>query len=371
MSLYLGADTLQSEVTVTDSLNFLFHNASEVIKTSKASYKNDSLFVEMPVFHSYFLLHQNEQNQIVGNWFNPGKSPEYKIPVSFNRIDARQKLPSTADTLKYEVAFSKGTDDQYPAIGLFLVDQNRISGTFLTETGDYRYLEGDVHGNEWKFQCFDGSHAFLFTAYQKEDSLLNGTFYSGNHWSEPWVGVLNDDATLRSPYALTYLIDESDFTFNAMNLDGEITAFNPSTNKGKVTIVQIFGSWCPNCLDESLFYKQLYSTYHERGLEIIPVAFEKGDDFNSNVNRLKKYASDLNLPFTSYLGGTASKMEASKIFPMLNTISSFPTTVFLDRNGEVRRIHTGFYGPGTGTHYERFISDTRNFIEDLLNEETL
>ena len=371
MSLFLGPDTLQTDVTINDSLHFLFHNAAEVIKTTKASYKNDSLFVEMPVFHSYFLLHQNSNDEIIGAWYNPGKSPEYQIPVSFNRVTAHSELPNTTDTLKYAVTFSEHTEDAYPAVGLFLTQDGHISGTFLTETGDYRYLEGVISGDRWKFQCFDGSHAFLFTATHKGDSLSNGTFYSGNHWSEPWKGNIDTAATLRNPYSLTYLVDESDFEFTAMNLEGEITEFNPSTNKGKVTIVQIFGSWCPNCLDESLFYKQLYSSYHDQGLEIVPVAFEKGDDFSSNVNRLRKYASDLNLPFMSYLGGKASKAEASKIFPMLNAISSFPTTIFLDRSGTVRRIHTGFYGPGTGTHYERFISDTRNFIEDLLNEETL
>lgn len=371
MAMYLGADTLMVDVTVTDSLQFMFHNAAETIKTSVAAYKNDSIHVEMPVFNSYFLLNQVGQDEIKGHWFNPGKSPEYRIPVSLIRTAERIQPSSASDTLNYAVQFSPNTDDTYPAVGLFQVDTNKIIGTFLTETGDYRYLEGNIQHNQWKFQCFDGSHAFLFTATQKEDSLVQGTFYSGNHWSEPWSGKLDPNATLRNPYSLTYLINEDEFSFTAMSLDGEITQFNEVNTQGHVTIVQIFGSWCPNCLDESLFFKQLYNSYNHQGLQIIPVAFEKDTDFNSNVIRLKKYASDLNLPFASYLGGSASKADAAKIFPMLNTISSFPTTLFIDKKGKVRRIHTGFYGPGTGTHYERYISDTRNFIEDLLKEDLM
>jgi hypothetical protein len=53
---------------------------------------------------------------------------------------------------------------------------------------------------------------------------------------------------------------------------------------------------------------------------------------------------------------------------MLNQIVSYPTMIFIDKFGEVRRIHTGFSGPATST-YEDFKADFNLFINELLNEQ--
>ncbi|MFM1932851.1 MAG: hypothetical protein RL226_2154, partial [Bacteroidota bacterium] len=201
---------------------------------------------------------------------------------------------------------------------------------------------------------------------------VNGMFYSGNHWSEPFSGRKDSTAMLRNPYSLTYTTSkDSPIAFNAVDATGEIQTFGSNQFKDHVTIVQIFGTWCPNCLDESRFYKELFTLYADRGLRIIPVAFERGQTFEANVQHINEYKQDLGLPYDSYIGGTASKDEAGKLFPMLNEISSFPTSLFIDQNGVVRKIHTGFYGPGTGKHYERYVNETKALLEQMLYELTL
>jgi hypothetical protein len=53
---------------------------------------------------------------------------------------------------------------------------------------------------------------------------------------------------------------------------------------------------------------------------------------------------------------------------MLKGTVSFPTTIFIDRSGKVRRIHTGFTGPGTGEHYHQFVKEFNVFMSELLGE---
>jgi len=66
--------------------------------------------------------------------------------------------------------------------------------------------------------------------------------------------------------------------------------------------------------------------------------------------------------------GTTSAENKKQSLPMLNHIMSFPTTVFIDKKGFVRRIHTGFNGPATGKHYEEFVNDFTKYMEKLINE---
>jgi hypothetical protein len=54
--------------------------------------------------------------------------------------------------------------------------------------------------------------------------------------------------------------------------------------------------------------------------------------------------------------------------PMLNNFLAFPTTIIIDRKGNVRRIHTGFSGPATGVHFTEFKKEFELFIDTLLNE---
>ena len=126
------------------------------------------------------------------------------------------------------------------------------------------------------------------------------------------------------------------------------------------------GTWCPNCLDESKYYKDLYSTYHDKGLEIVTVCYETGvgfEDYVANVNRLK---NKLGLEFTFLIGGSAKKDLASKHFNTLNKITSFPTSIFIGKDGRVERVHTGFNGPGTGQYFLDYKDKTTQLIERLL-----
>jgi hypothetical protein len=103
-------------------------------------------------------------------------------------------------------------------------------------------------------------------------------------------------------------------------------------------------------------------------LQIVPVAFERDDDFQRSVLQVKRQFAELGLPYVPYFGGRSGKDEASRVFPMLNRVMSFPTTIIIDKKGQVRKIHTGFYGPGTGDYYRRNAEKLKSFIQQLLEE---
>ena len=86
------------------------------------------------------------------------------------------------------------------------------------------------------------------------------------------------------------------------------------------------------------------------------------------IARLRSYSSNLSINYPIGVGGGASKKEASESFNQLNNISSFPTCLFIDKVGRVRKIHTGFYGPSTGPYYHEYTVGVKKFIEELLNE---
>ncbi|MBA3971345.1 MAG: TlpA family protein disulfide reductase, partial [Bacteroidetes bacterium] len=284
---------------------------------------------------------------------------------------------SSASKGRWESTFSSGSKDSSKALGEFTGEGSFFSGTFLTETGDYRYLSGtiDAHYNFY-LSCFDGAHAFLFTGVHKRDpntksndSIVNGHFYSGSHHHETWIAKRNDKFQLRNPDSLTYLkpgFSKVDFSFK--NLEGKTVSLSDEKYKGKAVIIQIMGSWCPNCMDETKFLAAFHKNYKDKGVEVIALAFERTDDFNkavNNVSRLKKrFDADYDFLITMKTG----KDQASEALPMLNEVMAFPTTIYIDKKGIARKIYTGFNGPATGDAYTKFAENTTRFVEKLLAE---
>lgn len=349
------------------------HNASEMIRVSDVHLRGDSLTIHMPLFDSELKGTVVNDSLIRGHWHNYLKGPEYTIPfVAHAGVRDRFTNARPAEVVvdgKWEVHFSKGSNDGYNAIGLFQQEASgRLTGTFVTETGDYRYLEGVVDGDSARLSCFDGSHAFLFTAGLEGDSLV-GRYWSGTHWQEPWVAYRNAAFQLRNPDSLTFLKEGYEMVdFNFPDLEGTRLSPTDERFRGKVLMVQIMGSWCPNCVDETVLLKELHDTYGGQGLEVIAVAFEKYPEEGRAIGALKRFRETMGVNYPIVYGGSSSKQAASSQLPFLDHVMSFPTCIFVDRGGKVRRIRTGFYGPSTGEHYENYRRNLRTFVESLLAE---
>lgn len=339
----------------------------------------DSLIIPFPAFASEFRIYVKSKTQLTGNWYNHAKKGNYFLPFSATSA-VQSRYPSVNNSAnvagKWEVTFDYETDHPEKAIGVFSdgsykcgyggKSNNVVVGTFLTETGDYRFLEGATTTDSLYLSTFDGSHAFLFSAQLKSDTLW-GEFRSGHHYRTTWFAIKNADFKIGDPDSLTYIVSEEQIKFTLPNADGGTYNYPADANKDKVTLIQILGTWCPNCLDESEYLKTL-KVRHGDDLEIIAVAFETQKDLSSRIEKINSYRTNLDLNYTFLVGGSACKSCASDLFSTLNEIISFPTLLFIDKKGEVRKIHTGFSGPGTGQYYTDFVTSTDAFIKTLIEE---
>ncbi|MCO6500543.1 MAG: TlpA family protein disulfide reductase [Vicingus serpentipes] len=359
-----------------NSYEIIFTNASEKIKCKSINViiKNNTIKINDPFFNTWFEAKIVSSTKMEGFWYKENK--EYKIPFTATNDDTERfpkpkptEKPSLNITGKWAVDFSKNDpENHYKSVGLFQQDGDHLTGTFLTETGDYRYLEGNMYGENFYLSCYDGSHLFLFKATLKNDTL-KGWFWSGKHWEEPWEAYRNDGFELTHPDSLTYLkegYDQLDFTFP--NLQGEQVSLSDKKYENKVVIVNVMGPWCPNCKDETAYLTELYNKNHALGLEIIALSFDRSDDFETAKNNILKLKNYFNSDYDFLIAGKASKIESAKSLPMLNHVMSYPTSIFIDRKGSIRKIRTGFYGPGTGDYYLRYVEQTNDFIAKLLAE---
>jgi thiol-disulfide isomerase/thioredoxin len=355
-----------------------FINAEERITATEIAIQNDSVFIKMPVFDSEFKCKIND-NSLEGSWINHARKSKNVIPFVAKYIpkkcgneDMFDSNPDFNLSGKWECDFNPNTKDVYKAVGIFKQEypMKTFAGTFLTETGDYRYLDGRIEENkQFTLSCFDGAHAFLFTGTVKGDSIVNGHFYSGAHGHESWVAVRNNKFELRNPDSLTYLkpgFKKVDFDFK--NLEGKHVSLKDSTFKNKVVIIQLMGTWCPNCMDETKFLGPFYDKYKSKGLEVVGLAFERTDDFNKAVTNVSRLKTRFNANYEFLITMKTGADQASEALPMLNKVMAFPTTIYIDKKGMVRKIYTGFYGPATGDKYTEYVEETKRFVEKLLVE---
>ncbi|MCB0445162.1 MAG: TlpA disulfide reductase family protein [Gelidibacter sp.] len=358
---------------VTSDSTLKIFNADEVIQVNDISYRNDSVFIKMPVFEGHIDAKITDSS-LIGHFIKDDLNRILPFKAEMNkkeRFKVKNKTPRFDVSGKWETVFSPNTDDDtYMAVGLFKQNGTKVTGTFRTETGDYRYLEGVMDGDQLKLSTFDGSHAFLFRA-TVTDSTLEGTFYSGNHWKEPFVAKRSNAFELANPDSLTFLKEGYDtIKFSFPDVSGHMVSLSDQQFKDKVVVVQIMGTWCPNCLDETKFYSEFYKNNKDKGVEFIALAFEYAKTEDSAFKRIHKLVDDVGVEYPVLLAqyGTSDKLKAEEKLPMLNHILSYPTTIIMDKKGNVRKIHTGFDGPATGKKYMEFKDDFKRFIDELLME---
>lgn len=344
-------------------------NGPELIPLDEVEVRDDSVFIRLHIFD--IDLRAKINGDILEGLYIKNYKDEYKVPFRAtygisSRFDDPQA--STRFDGKWQTTFMDEDGNTYPAVGIFKKEGSLLTGTFLTETGDYRYLEGFTEGNKMRLFTFDGNHAFIFNATVQNDSL-QGEFLSGKSYKETFVAIKDENAKLTNANELTFLKDGfNEMVFTFPGLDGKPVSLSDEKYKGKVVLLQIFGTWCPNCMDETKFYADWYDKNKKKGVEIIGLAYEAKDDFEYAKKRVEKMKEKYDVKYDYVIAGVYDKEAAAKSLPMLNHIISFPTTIFIDKKGKVRRIHTGFSGPATGVYYEEYVDEFNAFMSDLLIE---
>jgi peroxiredoxin len=282
----------------------------------------------------------------------------------------KSSAPDSADLSgRWAVNFIDDSGVPEVAVGEFTQSHDAVSGTFLTTTGDHRFLAGQVKGDEVYLSTFDGAHVFLYKAKIASDGTLAGDYWSGLAYHEKWTARRDAGARLPDAYGLTAMragIKHFDFAFP--DLSGKTVSSQDPQFRGKVLIVALAGSWCPNCHDEAAFLAPLYEDYRAKGLEIVSLMFEHFGDFPRAAEATQRFRQHYGIGYTTLIAGISDKDEAAKKLPMLQSFVAFPTTLFIDRRGNVRKIYTGYSGPATGDHYVQFVNEVKTTLDQLLAE---
>lgn len=345
-------------------------NGEERLEIDAVNIEGDSLFFNMHIF-DISIEAKIFGDSISGNYIK-NYAEGYILPFKaiygkkgrFDNVESSKEFDGT-----WETTFTNKEGKENSAIGIFKSENKKLRGTFLTKTGDYRFLDGYTDKDTMHLYTFDGNHIYKFRAYKESDSVLIGEYWSGKTSYKTFRSVKNDTVKLPDANSLTYLKEGYDkIEFSFPDLNGKMTSLDDEKYKDKIIILQILGTWCPNCMDETRFLSDWYRKNESNGVEIIGLAYEIKPEFEYARDRILTMKEKMNVPYDFLIAGTSSTKSASESLPMLNKVMSFPTSIIIDRDGKVRRIHTGFSGPATGVYYEEFVDDFNQFMKELIDE---
>jgi len=306
-------------------------------------------------------------DSLVGRYHNVGRRGPRTIPLRAAR--GAMPVSSAPATLvgRWDAWFQSGFDAT-PRVLLIENTPGGAEGTIISNSGDYGRFAGEMKGDTIRMGHFDGSFVYLLTARLDGDTL-RGIFHAGLRSQTPFVAVRSTGRRhLTPPTEVTRADSTTPFAFAAPDLEGRTVSSTDARFRGKVVLLDIFGTWCPTCHEAAPLLAELYRDYHARGLEVVGLAFEVAGDSTVDAPQVRRYRDKFGLPFPLLLGGTSDVETVAGLLPGLDGFTAFPTTIFLGRDGRVRRIHAGFYGAATGSAHEALKAEFRREVERLLRK---
>lgn len=251
----------------------------------------------------------------------------------------------------------------------------RATGTIIPVSGDWGSLEGTWSADGvLTLNRFDGINSRVFKATLQPDGTLHGFVDLGLF--DPVRKVVAEraaraaDALLAElPDATTHtrLKDPSEaFRFAFPDSSGNIVAWDDTRFRGKVLVISIMGTWCPTCHEEAPFLQELLSKYRGQGLEIIGLSFEYTGRAERDRRQLDVFARRHGLQYPLLYGGSTA--DAPKQLAQLENFGAYPTTLYVGRDGRVRRVHAGFEGRAAGERSIRMKAEMESFIRELLRD---
>jgi len=363
-------------------------NGQERVRISEVSFADNELVLRFPAFNNEIraILADNTLSgelTIVRRYGETQVMPFRAIPGGERSLESNES-PRHDMSGRWAVQFHEPDGTNTLSIGEFAQRGSRLFGTFLNPNGDHRFLAGNVRGNRFKLSTFDGAHAFVFSGeINQAGEIVDADFWSSTSWHQKWSGVRNDSVVLPDAYSRTFLKPGYDrFEFEFPDLDGNLVTLADEKYRDKVVLVTIAGTWCPNCNDEARYLAPFYRQYRDQGLEIVALLYEHFEDADLAAEQVRQFRSKFAIEYDTLVAGISDKTEAGNTLPALSAVLAYPTTIFIDRDGRVRKIHTGFTGPGTGVHYTRLqeeftdlvttmLAEPANLIDTLTTEETV
>ena len=330
------------------SNTWVIRNGDERIQMRRAG---EGVYV-VPVFGGSW-VGAWEDGHWIGVWVDSLRPGDYTVPLSLSPL-----IDEPAVTNEPQLDQTWKTSE-----GMLLtqIKGDSVWATISTPTGDYRYLAGQKTHNKLTFSTFDGAHLFRFDAELQGDSLVNGTFLSGIHYRTSFSGVLVEQPSVFWSSA-QQSVNGAALNVKGISSSGDTLLWTNERLRAlgkKGMVLDVMGTWCPNCMDEARLLAELAPGYPD--VQFVSLAFERSTDA-SILPRLEQFKDELGLGWDVLLGGKASKGIAANVLGVVDTVHSFPTTLFWETDG-TPVVHTGFNGPATGKGHD----EERTFFEIQLN----
>lgn len=310
----------------------------------------DTIEIHFPEYRS--MIKGIVEDRAMEGVFIDSSRGSYEIPFVARqgdnyRFTRLQKKPIGDISGDWAVQFGIDSDNKWPGIGQFEQEGNELRATFTTETGDYRFLEGCIQEDKLYLSAFDGSHAFLFEGKIFGNDSIIGVFKSGDHFTSYWKAV-PDIQALRRPFDI---LETQAGAYSTQKLFMDSFGIEAGAiSDDRPLVIELMGTWCPNCKDAATFMKTIREKYPE--IQLIGLAFER-KGLQNPEEHLKSYKKSLDLDFPVYYAGPASKDYAAEKLPFVEEIFSFPSFFFVDANGVIQASYSGFYGPATKEHADQ------------------
>jgi thiol-disulfide isomerase/thioredoxin len=328
--------------------------------------EGDSLVLEMGEYAASITASLHGDS-LTGFYRNVGRKGPRTIPFRASRGVWEAQAGTPALLGRWDAWLLSGFD-QSPRVLEFRNGPRGLEGTVISNSGDYGQFWGEAVGDSFAIGHFDGSYVYLLAGRLAGDTI-RGTFHAGPRSQTRFTATRSSGRPhLTPPTELTRADTSAPLSFGFPDLDGNQIRSTDPRFRGKVVLLDIFGTWCPTCHDAAPTLVQLYRDYHARGLEVVGVAFEVTGDSARDAPLVRRYRDKFSIPFPLLLGGVSDAEAVSAALPQLDGFTAFPTTIFLGRDGKVRRIQAGFYGPATGPAHEGLVRELRRAVEGLLHE---
>jgi thiol-disulfide isomerase/thioredoxin len=344
-----------------------FFNGTDRELSNSGRYENGSLVLNFDAYASVLKLNLSG-GALDGTYVTRSRAMPVHATPAVAHVASSIKAPDISGLwIMEDVKSTKGEK----AWNLVLKQKDdQVSGAILRVDGDTGTLEGSYNHGAFLLSHFSGARpSQVLITPQADGSLL--VDLSGEHHDGSAIKAIRPEvARARSlpmpddPATHTGVKDPTQpFPFSFPDLDGKIVSSTDARFRGKVVLINITGSWCPNCHDEAPFLAALYNKYRGQGLEIVALSFEEEEQLK-NPTRLRAFIKEYGIKYTVLLGGETSSAK-DKLTQALNW-DAWPTTFFVGRDGLVKAVHAGFPGPGSGELYKRDTDEIVSTVERLL-----
>ncbi|HEU5219493.1 MAG TPA: TlpA disulfide reductase family protein [Gemmatimonadales bacterium] len=306
-------------------------------------------------------------DSLVGVYHNVGRNGPRSIPFRASR-GSWARTPAPASIIGSWDAWYITDQRRSPRVLQFQDGRQGLEGAVLSNTGDLGMFWGGGTPDSFSVARFDGVSVYVL-AGRLDGDTLRGVFHAGLRTQTPFVAVRSSGAPhLTAPTALTSADTVTPFRFGFPDLAGRQVTQDDARLRGRVVLVDIFGSWCVTCHEATPDLLELYRDYHARGFEILGLGYEVTGDTTSDNPQIRRFRDKFRIPWILLHAGASIVEETAASLPQLHGFTAYPTTLFLGRDGRIRQVYAGFRGPATGAQHTRQIADYRDIIERLLTE---